>query len=165
MQPYATPAPESENTRTVLGQPADLLGHVGERLGTSAWITVTQADIDDFARITGDEQWIHVDRERAARGPFKATIVHGFYVLSLCAQFIELTMGIDNAGMSVNYGLDRVRFLSPVPVGARMRAQTDLSAADAIDGGVKYSLTITIELDGVSKPACVATVVVLAYDA
>jgi acyl dehydratase len=150
---------------TTLARPADLLDHVGQRLGTSPWISLTQADVDDFARITGDEQWIHVDRQRAAAGPFGTTIVHGFYVLSLCARFIELTVGIENAGMSINYGLDRVRFLSPVPVGARLRAHTDLSTADAFDGGVKYSLTVTIELEGVSKPACVATVVVLAHDA
>ena len=165
MEPHATSTPGPAHARTVFTRPAELLDHVGERLGTSPWITVTQPEVDDFARITGDEQWIHVDQERAAAGPFTTTIVHGFYVLSLCARFIELTMGIENAGMSVNYGLDRVRFLSPVPVGARMRAHTDLSAADATDGGVKYSLTITIELDGANKPACVATVVVIAYDA
>lgn len=155
MEPYAT----------LLRRPAELLDHVGQRLGTSPWLAVAQADVDDFARITGDEQWIHIDQKRSAAGPFGTTIVHGFFVLSLCARFIELTMGIDESGMSINYGLDRVRFLTPVPVGSRMRAHTDLAAAEAFDGGVKYWLTVTIELDGVEKPACVATVVVLAHDA
>lgn len=160
----AADSPQDAKRRTVLAGPADLLDHVGERLGTSPWISVAQADVDDFARITGDEQWIHVDRERAVEGPFGATIMHGFYVLSLCARFIDLTVGIEQAGMSVNYGLDRVRFLSPVPVGARLRAHTDLVEASAFDGGVRYSLTLTIELEDVAKPACVVTTVVLAYD-
>lgn len=154
-----------EISRTVLGRPTELLDLVGQRLGTSPWIAVTQADVDDFARITGDRQWIHVDQERAASGPYGATIVHGFYLLSLCAQFIELTVVIEESGMSVNFGLDRVRFLSPVPVGNRLRAHADLAEAAMIDGGVRYSLTLTIELEGVVKPACVATVVALAYDA
>jgi acyl dehydratase len=158
-------ARDPEVFRTVLRRPAELLEYVGKRLGTSPWISVSQADVDDFARITGDRQWIHVDRERAAAGPYGTTIVHGFFLLSLCAGFIEMTVAVDELGMSVNAGLDRVRFLSPVPVGSRLRAHANVDAAEAIDGGVKYWLTLTIDLEGVQKPACVATVVALAYDA
>lgn len=155
---------DPEAHRTVFGRPADLLGRMGMRLGTSPWIVVSQADVDDFARLTGDRQWIHVDRQRAAAGPFGTTIVHGFFLLSLCARFIEMTVEIEASGMSVNAGLDRVRFLSPVPVGSRLRAHADLTAAEAAEGGVKYRLTLTVELEGAQKPACVATIVALSYD-
>jgi acyl dehydratase len=156
---------DQDVSRTVFGRPAEMLDHIGARLGTSPWISVSQADVDDFARITGDRQWIHVDQERAAAGPFGTTIVHGFFLLSLCAQFIEMTVAVEGSGMSVNAGLDRVRFLSPVPVGGRLRAHAALTAAEAVEGGVKYWLTLTVDLEGVLKPACVATVVTISYDA
>jgi acyl dehydratase len=146
-----------------LGTPTELLDHVGQRLGTSPWITVTQPDVDDFARITRDEQWIHVDQDRAAVGPFGTTIAHGFFVLSLCAHFIDKTLRIEDFAMGINYGLDRVRFISPVPIGSRLRASVDVASAEPIDGGVRYTLSLAIELEGNEKPACIATVVALAY--
>jgi acyl dehydratase len=155
----------AESTRTSLTRPAELLDRVGQRLGTTGWTAVAQDDVNDFARITGDEQWIHVDPDRATDGPFGTTVVHGFFLLALCAQFIEQTIAIDNVGVSVNAGLDRVRFLTPVPVGSRIRAHSDLTMAEAIDGGVKYTLTLTIELERAERPACVATVIAVAYEA
>lgn len=163
MESHAASSHDTEPTRAVLLDPSELLDRVGQRLGTSPWLTITQDDVDGFARVTRDEQWIHVDQDRSAAGPFGTTIVHGFFVLSLTAYFIEATLTIENASMSVNYGLDRVRFMSPVPVGSRLRANVELASAESIENGVRSTLSLSMELEGQQKPACVAAVVVLAY--
>lgn len=149
---------------TAVARPSDLLTLAGSRLGVSPWLEITQEAVDQFARVTLDEQWIHVDRRRAAAGPFKTTIAHGYFVLSLCAYFAHTTLTVERLSASINYGLDRVRFTSPVPVGSRLRAQVELEAADAIDGGVQIKELATIERQGADKPACVATLLARLYE-
>lgn len=154
-----------ESTRTVVDRPNELLGLVGHTLGTSPWFDITQEDVDDFARITRDYQWIHIDRERAAAGPFGGTIAHGFYVLSLCAYLTEETLETRSQSMGINYGLDRVRFTAPVPIPSRIRAHVELeSASERDDGGVHFVLKATIEVEGQEKPACVALLVSRVYE-
>jgi acyl dehydratase len=133
----------------------DLRTRVGTIIGVGDWVEITQARIDAFADATGDHQWIHVDPERAATGPFGSTIAHGFLVLSLIpmmAPQLEVP-----AAMAVNYGLDRVRFITPVPVGSRIRAHTVLKDLAEVDGGVQTTVEVTVELEGSRRPACVAT--------
>jgi acyl dehydratase len=133
---------------------------VGQTLGSSEWITVTQAGIDQFAQATGDHQWIHVDPARAAAGPFGTTIAHGFYTLSLLPQMGENAFAIDDAKMGINYGLNRVRFPAPVPVGSRLRGHFKLLAVEPIDAGVQMTVEVTMEREGSAKPVCVAESVV-----
>ena len=135
---------------------ADLAALEGQEIGTSDWIVVEQAHIDQFALATGDEQWIHVDPARAAAGPFGTTVAHGFLTLSLMPQLFAASIAFADARMSLNYGLNRVRFPSPVPVGSRLRAVCVLDKFEAIDGGAQITVTVTIELEGGTKPACVA---------
>ena len=133
----------------------DLRAGVGTTIGVGDWLEITQQRIDAFADATGDHQWIHVDAERAAAGPFGSTIAHGFLVLSLIpAMAPQLEV---SAAMAVNYGLDRVRFITPVPVGARIRAHTVLRDVAEVAGGVQTTAEVTIELEGSERPACVAT--------
>jgi acyl dehydratase len=123
----------------------------------SDWLTITQEQVNLFAQATGDHQWIHVDVERAKKGPFGAPIAHGFLTLSLLPKLIESTLAIRQSRMGVNYGLNKVRFTAPVPVGSRVRARVTLLAADPIDNnGYQFTWNVVIELDGSSKPACVA---------
>ena len=136
---------------------ADLQALVGQEIGLSDWIEVDQRRIDQFAEATGDHQWIHVDVERAKAGPFGAPIAHGFLTLSLIPRFFESAMEIRNTRMGVNYGLNKVRFTSPVPVGSRLRARMKLLAADPIDNeGLQMTWQVTVEREGADKPACVA---------
>lgn len=136
---------------------AELGAHVGQVVGSSEWVTITQAQIQQFADATGDHQWIHTDPERARTGPFGTTIAHGFLTLSLLPQFFEKTIAVKNARMSVNYGLNKVRFLSPVPVDSRLRAHFKLLQCDAIDGaGVQMLWEMSVEREGQTKPVCVA---------
>ena len=144
---------------TVLATPNDLLDLVGKELGTSNWFEVTQADVNEFAHATHDEQWIHVDVERAKTGPFGQTIAHGYLTLALLVPLIEQILTIENKSMSVNYGLNKVRFPAPVPVGSRIRATAVLAAAEPVKGGVQVVIDMTIEREGGSKPVCVAQVV------
>jgi acyl dehydratase len=137
----------------------NLAAHAGETLGTSAWHVVDQAAIDTFACVTADQQWIHVDPERAAAGPFKGTIAHRYLTLSLCSFFLEQTLEVTGAGMVVNYGLDRVRFPASVPAGARARGTTHLRSVDTIPGGVQAAVQVTIRVEGAEKPSCVAEIV------
>ncbi|HLM05715.1 MAG TPA: MaoC family dehydratase [Blastococcus sp.] len=133
-------------------------GLVGKHLGYSDWVTVTQEQVDQFADATGDHQWIHVDAERAAReSPFGGPIAHGFLTLSLLPMLMPQVVEITGFRMGVNYGTDKVRFPSPVPVGSRVRAGATLDGADPIDGGIAMVLTVTVEIEGASKPAMVAT--------
>ncbi len=135
---------------------ADLAACVGEVLAVGDWTTVDQARIDAFARATGDTQWIHVDPARAAAGPFGTTVAHGFLTLALLPQLFASALAIDDVGMGLNYGLNRVRFPSPVPAGSRLRAHCRLLAYEAIEGGAQLVTEITLEREGAAKPACVA---------
>jgi acyl dehydratase len=123
----------------------------------SDWITITQEQVNQFAQATGDHQWIHVDVEKAKAGPFGGPIAHGFLTLSLIPRFFESTIEIVQVRMGVNYGLNKVRFMAPVPVGSRLRARMKLLQMDAIDNnGVQMSWEVAIEREGSVKPVCVA---------
>jgi acyl dehydratase len=135
---------------------AELKSLVGSQIGTSDWITIDQARIDQFAAVTGDDQWIHVDPVRAAAGMFGSTVAHGFLTLSLLPLFIRSSHKVNGARMSVNYGLNRVRFPSPVPVNSRLRAHFKLMSFEPIEGGVQLITEVTVEREGQAKPVCVA---------
>ncbi|WP_354342257.1 MULTISPECIES: MaoC family dehydratase [Variovorax] len=139
----------------------DLAACVGQEVAVSDWISVTQQQVNQFAEATGDHQWIHVDVERAKSGPFGAPIAHGFLTLSLLPKFFETAIDVVESRMGVNYGLNRVRFMSPVPVGQRLRARMKLLSAEPIpNNGLQMIWETTIELEGAAKPACVAESVV-----
>jgi acyl dehydratase len=142
---------------------SDLRELVGTLLGSSEWIEIDQARIDRFAAATDDHQWIHVDPERAAAGPFGGTIAHGFLTLSLLPLFFESTYAIADSAMGVNYGLNKVRFTSPVPVGSRLRAHMTLESFDDIDGGAQMQFDIVVEREGQQRPVCVAQAIVRRY--
>ena len=132
---------------------------IGEHLATSDWVLIDQPRIDLFAQATGDHQWIHVDREKAAAGPFGTTIAHGFLTLSLIPELADKAMAIADVKMGVNYGLNRVRFTSPVPCDSRVRAHFVLKGYEPIDGGAQLTMEVTVEREGAAKPACVAEAV------
>jgi acyl dehydratase len=135
----------------------------GEHLGYSSWREIDQKTVDLFAQATGDEQWIHVDPERAARGPFKGTIAHGFLTLSLLPVITADVYRVEGVRMAVNYGLNKVRFPSPVPVGSRVRGGVELVEVTPVEGGVQVVARVTVETEGGSKPACVAESVARLY--
>lgn len=135
---------------------ADLAARVGQEIAVSDWLTIDQDRIDRFADATGDHQWIHVDPARAAQGPFGATVAHGFLTLSLLSWFFEHGFVIDDVRMGINYGLNKVRFPAPVPVGSRLRARFTLLAYEPVDGGAQLEVEATIEREGSAKPVCVA---------
>jgi acyl dehydratase len=128
----------------------------GEELGVSDWLTVTQDQVNQFADATGDHQWIHVDTERAAQGPFGGTIAHGFLTLSLLSSLNFQIYRFDGIRMAINYGLNRVRFPNPVRVGSRVRSHCTLAEVTDVDGGVQLALQSTVEVEGAEKPACAA---------
>ena len=134
----------------------DLQPLVGQHLGDSDWITVDQERINLFAKATGDEQWIHVDPVRAAAGPFGGPIAHGFLTLSLLPEMFASAFEVQDARMGVNYGLNRVRFPAPVPVGSRLRGKFVLMAYEPLEGGAQMTVEVTMEREGSSKPVCVA---------
>jgi acyl dehydratase len=137
---------------------------VGQQIAASDWLEVTQARINQFADATGDHQWIHVDPARAAvELPSKSTIAHGFLTLSLLSTLIRESIRFTGLRMAINYGLNRVRFVSPVPAGSRIRALITLKAVDAVTGGFQVAWEVTIERDGGDKPACVAEWIVRYY--
>ena len=142
---------------------AELQALVGHELGSSDWLTVAQSRIDQFAQATGDHQWIHVDPVRAAAGPFGAPVAHGFLTLSLLPVLFETGFAIADVRMGVNYGLNRVRFMTPVRVGSRLRGHFKLLAFEPLDGGAQLTVQATIELEGEGKPACVAETVSRRY--
>ncbi len=143
---------------------AELKPLVGEEVAVSDWVTVTQQRIDQFAEATGDHQWIHVDPQRAARGPFGTTIAHGYLTLSMLPLFADSAIEFRNVRMSVNYGLNRVRFTSPVPVGSELRARFRLLAVEDIaNGGVQVTTEVTIERKGGDRPVCVAESIARRY--
>ena len=129
---------------------------VGQNVGTSEWITVTQERVNLFADATGDHQWIHVDPERAAKGPFGTTIAHGFLTLSLLPEMSASAMEVLDTRMGVNYGLGKVRFPAPVPVGSRLRGHFKLTKFEPLDGGAQLTVEVTMEREGSDKPVCVA---------
>lgn len=147
----------------VFASPDELLSAVGEDLGAGDWLTIDQERIDKFAEATGDEQWIHTDPVRAKDGPFGATIAHGFLTLSLMAALSKDLMTVERTKLVVNYGLDKVRFMKPVPVDSRVRASVVLSGVTVVGGGVQVSRTVTFEVEGEAKPACVAENLVRYY--
>ena len=139
----------------------DLAACVGQTVAVSDWIAVTQEQVNQFAEATGDHQWIHVDVERAKAGPFGAPIAHGFLPLSMLPKFFDSALEVVESRMGVNYGLNRVRFMSPVPVGSRLRGHLKLLSSEPIaNDGVQMVWETTIELEGTAKPACVAESVV-----
>jgi acyl dehydratase len=143
-----------------VASPAALADAVGRR-ATGAWLTVDQARIDAFADVTEDHQWIHVDPDRAAHGPFGTTIAHGFLTLSLLSRLASSLVEVGGTAMAMNYGLDRVRFLAPVPAGARVRATTELTGAETVARGVRLASTVTVEIEGAQRPALVAQTLAL----
>jgi acyl dehydratase len=134
----------------------DLQGLVGQAIGTSDWIEIDQARIQRFAEATGDFQWIHLDHEKAAAGPFGRTIAHGFLTLSLLPAMFETAFAIADTRMGLNYGLNRVRFPAPVPSGSRVRGHFKLLSFEPLEGGAQMVVEVTIELEGSGKPVCVA---------
>jgi acyl dehydratase len=135
---------------------ADLQACIGQEIGVSDWITIDQQRINRFAEATGDFQWIHVDAERAANGPFGTTVAHGFLTLSLLAPMFATGFELKDSHMGVNYGLNRVRFTAPVPVDSRVRARFKLLSYEAIEGGAQLAVEVTLEREGSAKPVCVA---------
>jgi acyl dehydratase len=145
--------------------PSDLLElEEGADLGASSWIEITQEDIDTFADATRDHQWIHVDPERAAKGPFGTTIAHGYLTLGLVIPLWSELLHVDNVGMAVNYGLNKLRFPAPVPVGSRIRLLGNLASASEVPGGVQVAAHLTMEIEGSEKPALAVEAVYRFYD-
>jgi acyl dehydratase len=141
----------------------DLASMIGTHLGYSDYRTVTQEEIDLFADATGDHQWIHVDPVRAAAGPFGKTIAHGYFTLSILPVLLSGLLHVDGVTMGINYGTNKVRFPSPVPVGSDVRAGATLAAVDEIAGGVQVALDVVVEVRDAPKPSCVAQVVYRYY--
>jgi acyl dehydratase len=137
--------------------------HVGEELGVSDWHEVTQEEIDSFADVTGDHQWIHVDPERAKETPFGGTIAHGYYTLALAPMFSYGLFTFEGFAFAMNYGLNRVRFPAPMPVGDKVRMRAKLASVDHVQGGVQITTELTFERTGGDKPVCVAETLVRAY--
>jgi acyl dehydratase len=135
----------------------------GETLGTSDWHEVTQEAIDAFADVTGDHQWIHVDRERAKDAPFGGTIAHGYYTLALAPMLTGQVMALDGFAMVINYGANRVRFPAPVPVGSRVRVTVKVADLEDSPGGAQLTLELTFEVEGGEKPVCVAQTLMRVY--
>jgi len=148
----------------IISRLGDLKSMVGEELAVSNWFVVDQPRINQFADATGDHQWIHVDPDRAASGPFGATIAHRFLTLSMLPLFIQDALRFDDVRMSVNYGLNRVRFTSPVPVGSELRARFRLVGIEDVAGqGMQVTMEATIERKGSDKPVCVAETISRRY--
>ena len=143
---------------------SELAACVGQEVAVSDWLTITQAQVNQFADATGDHQWIHVDPEKAKAGPFGGPIAHGFLTLSLLPKFFESSFDIVQSRMGVNYGLNKVRFTAPVPVGSRLRARMTLLACEDIDNhGVQMTWQVTVEREGSVKPVCIAESLVRRY--
>ena len=151
---------------TVFANPGELRSAVGRHLGYSAWLEITQDRIDQFADATGDHQWIHVDPERAKRGPFGKTIAHGYLTQSLVNLFLPQIVEVRGIAMGINYGADRLRFPAPVPVGSKLRAGAELlEVEETKDGAVRAKLRVTVEIQGSDKPGCVIDTISRYYPA
>jgi len=142
----------------------ELKRHEGKDLGTSDWHEVTQKDIDAFADVTGDHQWIHVDPDRAKDTPFGGTIAHGYYTLSLAPRFSEQILTLEGFAFGINYGLNKVRFPAPLPVGSRVRMKAKVASVEPIPGGAQLALELTFEHEGGEKPVCVAETLARVYE-
>jgi acyl dehydratase len=140
---------------TVFADLAEFTAAVGADLGPTDWLVVDQPRIDQFALATDDHQWIHVDPQRAAGGPYGGTIAHGLLTLSLLPHFMHRLYRVDNVAMAINHGFNKVRFITPVPVGSRLRARSTLTTVTEVAGGLQATLTTTIEVEGSDKPAAV----------
>ena len=140
-----------------------LKGLIGEHLGYSEYMTISQERVNQFAEATGDHQWIHIDVEKAKAGPFGGPIAHGYLTLSLGPVFLPQIFSVGGISMGVNYGANKVRFMSPVPVGAQLRAGAKLMNVDEIAGGAQVTLEIVFECEGAAKPSCVAEVILRYY--
>jgi acyl dehydratase len=140
---------------------ADLVDSLGARFGPTPWTMVTQPQIDAFADVTHDHQWIHVDEQRASKGPFGTTIAHGYLTLSLVPFFLGQLLEVTGTSMAVNYGLGKVRFPAAVPVGSSLQASAEVVDVDPQDGAVRLTLRVSIACDLVDRPVCVADVVIL----
>jgi acyl dehydratase len=152
-EPASLPAPEPvPATSTTI---AGLAGLVGTHLGYTSWHGISQERVNSFADATLDDQWIHIDVERAKAGPFGGPIVHGFLTLSLAPVLLNDLLHVEDATRTINYGLDRVRFPSPVPVGSRVRLGVELSSLEPVAGGVQGAFALVFELEGADKPCCV----------
>lgn len=148
---------------TIIDGVEGLAANVGEHLGYSEWHRVTQEQVDRFADATGDHQWIHVDVERATKGPFGGPIAHGYLTLSLAPVLLSEVFSVGGISMGINYGLDKLRFPAPVPVGSDVRAGARLLRVTDVSGGVQVVLEVTFEVDGGAKPVCVAEVLFRYY--
>jgi acyl dehydratase len=149
----------------VLDRPADILAWVGKEIGVSNWLAINQEQIDAFARLTGDDHWIHVDTERARMEmPNGKTIAHGFFTLSLIPFLVRSVYQIRERGRGLNYGSNRVRYVSPVPVDSRIRLRQSIQAAEAVEGGMKITSDCVIEIEGHPRPALVAEFLMVVYD-
>jgi acyl dehydratase len=137
----------------------------GQVLGTSDWHEVTQADVDAFADVTGDHQWIHVDVERAKETPFGGTIAHGYYTLALAPKLTAQVMALEGFAFAVNYGVDRVRFPAPLPVGSKVRLTAKVASVEDVPGGAQFAMDLTFEREGGEKPVCAARTLVRVYPA
>ena len=143
---------------------SELAACTGREVAVSDWITITQRQVDLFAEATGDHQWIHVDPEKARAGPFGGPVAHGFLTLSLLPRFFESSFEILESRLGVNYGLNKVRFTAPVPVGSRLRARMKLLASEPIDNaGQQMTWQVTVEREGADKPVCIVESVVRRY--
>ncbi|MGH3099966.1 MAG: MaoC family dehydratase [Thermoleophilia bacterium] len=141
----------------------DLAGLAGRHLGYSGWHDITQEDVSEFAALTDDEQWIHVDPERAADGPFGATVAHGFHTLARFTSMLGEILVVDGAGTTLNYGLNRVRFPAPARVGSRLRMGLEVNGVDQVGDSFQVRYGATFEVEGQAKPVCVAEVIFRYY--
>ena len=142
----------------------DLKAHAGEHLGQSDWHEITQDQVNLFADATGDHQWIHVDPERAKSGPFGGTIAHGYLTMSIVPSLLQEVWKVDGMKMGLNYGINKLRFPAPVPVGSKVRADVTLASVEDVGGGGQQTtLAVSIEIEGQDKPGCVAEVVYRYY--
>ena len=145
---------------------SDLKNWVGKELGLTDWLIINQESINTFARITDDEQWIHVEPEKSKiHSPYKTTVAHGFMILSFASKFCYETFSIDDVSMGLNYGLDKVRFPNATPVGASVRGRVSLMEFEEISGGARYKMKIVFEQKGQEKPSCVAEFIAMAFTA
>ena len=149
---------------TVINGLGELKRLVGQELGVSDWHEVTQEEVDAFADATGDHQWIHVDPERAKETPFGGTIAHGYYTLSLAPRFSQQILQLEGFAFAVNYGLNKVRFPAPLPVGGRVRMKAKVASVEPIQGGAQLALELTFEHEGGDKPVCVAETLARVYE-
>lgn len=158
------PVPKNKPYSTEINKLSDLNNYVGKEVGLTEWTTITQDQIDSFAKITDDNQWIHINPELCQKhSPYKKTIAHGFLVLSLAPKFCYETIKFNDVRMGVNYGCDRVRFMNATRVDSSIRARISLISCDKVEGGIQYKLNIIFELKDQQKPACVAEFIAIAY--